>query len=392
MLRAPTPEAPQSNAPSVTDRVDWIDAARGLAIVLVIIGHAMEPTFYHRPDHNFSSLGFQTWRLIYSMHLPALFMIAGLVKKPQNQVSSSPVRTPVFLVALAFVWHLVGVVVVALTTVLQKSSVLVLTQLPAIALRPFILGTGFSLAPLWFLLTLASVEMIWSRLRGRPAVLTAVATGLSLLAINAPQSMANFWGFKSLGPALTFYALGHAFRIAPKRWFIWTLGLSTCTWIAAAAANHGCILPTGAVCEIEGFNGHFGVFMAIGRYGFYPYFLIAAATGGLVILGLGTILSRGPLARFWVWAGRSSLELYLVNAVVFTVLNPLLRMSALSGNDLRLIPVLAVVAVLSHALLAKALIPTIARSKSLAGHLAAKLARPLRPSLSRSRRVGLDME
>lgn len=282
------------------------------------------------------------------------------------------------LVALAFVWHAIGVVLLTIMALVEDPSFETLQASAVLALRPLILGTGFSLAPLWFLLTLGCVEMIWARLRGRPAVLTAVATGLSLAAIIATNDMANFWGFKTLGPALSFYALGHALRTVPKSWFIMMLGLSACTWIAVAAANRGCLLPSQDWCPIEGFHGRFGVFMAIGRYGFYPLFLLGAAAGSLAILGLGALFSRSPLSKFWVRAGRRSLELYLVNAVVLTLINPLLRTSPLSGNDLQLIPVVAAVAVMSQALIAKFAGRFIAQSKVCAECLVVSLVRPLK--------------
>lgn len=46
-------------------RIDWIDTAKGIGIIAVIIGH------FHVPD--------LTMRLIYSWHMPLFFIISGIL-------------------------------------------------------------------------------------------------------------------------------------------------------------------------------------------------------------------------------------------------------------------------------------------------------------------------
>jgi len=47
-------------------RVDWIDVARGIAILLVIIGHTV-------PFESFTRV------IIYSMHMPIFFILSGYI-------------------------------------------------------------------------------------------------------------------------------------------------------------------------------------------------------------------------------------------------------------------------------------------------------------------------
>ena len=52
-------------------RIEVLDFAKGLAIFLVIMGHATD------------NLATPLWRLIiYSFHMPLFFLVAGMVVKP----------------------------------------------------------------------------------------------------------------------------------------------------------------------------------------------------------------------------------------------------------------------------------------------------------------------
>lgn len=52
-----------------TQRIEWIDVAKGIAILLVIIGHTVQ----------FESL---TWNLIFSFHMPVFFVLSGYTYRP----------------------------------------------------------------------------------------------------------------------------------------------------------------------------------------------------------------------------------------------------------------------------------------------------------------------
>lgn len=55
-------------------RVEYIDAMRGFAIILVIIGHLIQ-TYYCNVYSN------AIFRVIYSFHMPLFFFISGCVSK-----------------------------------------------------------------------------------------------------------------------------------------------------------------------------------------------------------------------------------------------------------------------------------------------------------------------
>lgn len=54
----------------VKNRIEWIDCAKGLAIILVVFGHALT---YFSPDFE------NIIHMIYSFHLPLFFVLTGYV-------------------------------------------------------------------------------------------------------------------------------------------------------------------------------------------------------------------------------------------------------------------------------------------------------------------------
>lgn len=66
-----------------TERIIWIDSAKALAILLVVIGHIIQ--FMYRPDSFDEDVLF---RYIYSFHMPLFFMLSGLVTKPIPYIDS----------------------------------------------------------------------------------------------------------------------------------------------------------------------------------------------------------------------------------------------------------------------------------------------------------------
>ncbi len=58
-------------------RADWVDAAKGMGIVLVVIGHAIDGLTAARladPNHGWGAAYFA----IYSFHMPLFFLLTGL--------------------------------------------------------------------------------------------------------------------------------------------------------------------------------------------------------------------------------------------------------------------------------------------------------------------------
>ncbi|MHA7774202.1 acyltransferase family protein [Roseibium sp. M-1] len=73
--------------PQISERMPWVDAAKGFGILLVVAGHSLrgidaegliDPVVFSTIDHR-----------IYSFHMPLFFMISGLFFLPQLQKQSA---------------------------------------------------------------------------------------------------------------------------------------------------------------------------------------------------------------------------------------------------------------------------------------------------------------
>ena len=62
----------------MADRINWVDVAKGILIILVIIGHILPVDM-----SSDIAIKFRLW--IYSCHFPAFFILNGWLKYRRNQ-------------------------------------------------------------------------------------------------------------------------------------------------------------------------------------------------------------------------------------------------------------------------------------------------------------------
>src|SRR4051812_19851447 len=83
-------------------RLDWIDSARGVGILLMFYGHVVQLSF--RGNHAAE----EQMRLIYSFHMPVFFVMAGFFFRPARDLGlrvrqlAARRLVPVMFFALAF--------------------------------------------------------------------------------------------------------------------------------------------------------------------------------------------------------------------------------------------------------------------------------------------------
>ena len=90
-------------------RIVWIDVARGIGILLVVVGHTLRGLVSARIVDSSSTTQFVD-RLIYSFHMPLFFVLAALFvnrqAKSPRAILTAKVRT---LVYPYFVWSILSV-------------------------------------------------------------------------------------------------------------------------------------------------------------------------------------------------------------------------------------------------------------------------------------------
>ena len=197
-------EAPASPAAPGRERITWLDVAKGVGILLVVMGHCLGGLRNAGlvPD---ASAGWFCFYLIYSFHMPLFFFLAGCLV--EGRVAARPGH---FLAAdftrIAypyFLWGMVQTAVQILAAGVVNSPLALppAEQLPRIAWSPP--------AQFWFLYALFFLHLAALaafRAGGRVAFALAFAALLAVAAAVPP--VADFIGGYVSGTNILFYVLG----------------------------------------------------------------------------------------------------------------------------------------------------------------------------------------
>ena len=287
----------------VKKRLDWLDIAKGIAILLVIVGHTV---------NNPSPIR----QVIFSFHMPLFFILAGYTfrMKPWGELvktSCTRLLVPYFLVTLS--WK----IPYFFTTGGQVDGPSLLAGLGTIL---FASGTdvpvfGFDAAGMsWFLmalfvsrLLLNALMMLFERFR-----VPELAQGLVCLAIAfAGVSCSKFFGiYLPLSGDVSFYVVllmwcGHMARkhgVSPEsaRWYV----------VLAAFAVWVACIQIGPF-EISSRNFAHPVSGTIGALA-GTFFVCWVST---LVEQLKNVSALGWLERFLSFCGRNSLAIFCIHAL-----------------------------------------------------------------------------
>jgi fucose 4-O-acetylase-like acetyltransferase len=283
-----------SFSPQEGSRLGYVDALRGFAIVLVVLGHALQYTLA-APDED------ALYRLIYSFHMPLFMFLSGFVHSGAKRSATAELRLKSRALLLPFVAWL--------------PVTFIWMQFGPDAPTPSIFLARVIASPdaggLWFLWVLFLINLLV--LAGRVVLPSKplVTPGLFWLLLNLivlarPQS--NVLGIKLLCWHFPFFVAGLLFRRHEGAKYLRTPMAIACGacflallqgWTRTGAGTAGSLLTAehgaAAVLLRHGFN-YLTAFLAI--FGLFKLFA-SAATGRL----------DKPLRQL----GRISLEIYAVH-------------------------------------------------------------------------------
>jgi fucose 4-O-acetylase-like acetyltransferase len=312
--------------------VQWVDAARGLAILLVVFGHAAGGLIDARGPGSLVALRY-VFLAIYTFHMPVFFFLSGLFVEQRLRKSTG-----------AFLRKLLTTIVWAyfLWSFVQFSIIFAMGSLvnhPASNYWRTILALPWSpVSQFWFLQALFLIHLLailaW-RLGGSRAVLSAalllklVATfvpstpALSLAAANAP--------YYAIGMVLGWERASHLLERAPAQLrSIIFAGAAATFWLLCSNADS--IQPFINV-ENAGSAG-------IAKLAWIPAMLPAALLGGAALLLAAELLPRlpGHVGRAIEFLGSMSMPIYLLH--VLFVAGTRIVLLRLGLGDLAVMPAL----------------------------------------------------
>jgi len=273
------------------ERADWIDVAKGMGILLVVLGHALDGVIEAGLASEQSPWG-RAFFLIYTFHMPLFFFLAGLFVKTRLEKdrvqfmrdAAARIAWPYFL------WSIVQLLVIAsVGAAVNKPVELDIARIVSLLWDPT--------SQFWFLQALLVLHLSsrWVVLRFGAASLLAAAVVARVLVevVDMPPVLSlpcRFGVFYALGVMFGPRLVQHAASV--RRPQLLRVGLaSVLIWaLAALAAAAG--------------GGSFWGAAAI------P----AALAGSLAALALA-LLPRGTPQRWLRTLGRSSMAIFVLHVM-----------------------------------------------------------------------------
>ncbi|MFP5023015.1 acyltransferase family protein [Pseudonocardia phyllosphaerae] len=275
-------------------RTDWVDAAKGICIVLVVVHHAvmfLEPHGLIPGPLNMLNTA------LASLRMPLFFLVSGLFLP---SVLAKPWRTLLHRRVALFAW------LYFLWTGIQfgVTSLLPAGVAPSLAtqdLSSLLLSPLLPAPSMWFLYALA-VFSIGARLtRNVPTWVLLGATGILSALAGAEILQVDAFAWEFMARYAFFFALGwHARSIVEK-----LAAAATPLRVGLAAVLAG--LGAGAEVLLN-LKNVFGVAFALN---------VVAVGGGVLVAGL---LARWKVGRVAIFLGRRTLPIYLTNILFIGLL------------------------------------------------------------------------
>jgi len=276
--------APTAHIHASQDRVAWVDYAKGICILLVVM--------FHTVNHYEAAVGAEGWmRWIVDFskpfRMPDFFLISGLfLSRTINSNLTTYIDKKVVHFAYFYLLWLGLTLLVTDHDALRSNPVEFLKLYGWNILQP----TGV----LWFVHMLAVFFVITRMLRGVPKwAVMAVAAGLQIahqaLWIDTPSFAINrlmdYYVFFFLGYAISGLVFDVADRAKARPWVTVSIlaGWGLCNYWLTQHKLHD--LPV------------YGLFMGL--------------AGALAVIEIGALLSKWKSARFLRYCGQNSIVIYL---------------------------------------------------------------------------------
>lgn len=269
------------------ERLIWADAARGLLILIVVLGHTLQHGDY---EHNIA------WNVIYSFHMAAFFIISGYVSYKSELKWSTLQRRAKQLLVPFFLWSFIK-------SICLKNAGL---QLFEFILHP---DRGFwFLYSLFFVIVLLTISIKFSEVCKIRALLVVVCVGIMLFILMVIINL-RILGFQFIAFYFFFYALGffiRCYRLRISRQLSFTIGFF---WFLTAIFWHGHEVPFPLI--------KFTMIPEVLLI--YGYRLLSATLGSVFVLSISpyiftSIQSKSNIVLCFL--GKLSLGIYVIHMFV----------------------------------------------------------------------------
>ena len=288
-------------------RIKWVDCTKGIAIILVILGHCLRAAN--------SNAEFVGRAIIFSFHMPLFFILSGMTTR--NSENCMEFIEKVF--RSAFKLLLPAVVLYFVRTLIDffnNFGTVDLREYFLMRLRILFYASGVkvraesgyipALGMLWFLFSLFSgrvlVDGLQLFLKNKKLIAVAVAS-LTIAGVAMGNRKWLPGSFDVTFAVLFFLWFGNCLKdIHFKRYLYRFIILALAIWGVTLLIS---LLGKGTYLELAARN-----------YPLFPLCHITAAAGSLFTVGIGILLDANKtLSVLLAWLGRHSMTIYCVHAM-----------------------------------------------------------------------------
>lgn len=292
--------------PSASNRIEWIDFAKGIGILLVIVGHCVYTNFY----------GELARGLIYSFHMPFFFIVSCSTTKWSVSLEDYLRKLKKNAIHL-LVPVLVTFVFLSIVAIIRDHSLFLNLRWYKNQLFTLFFASGYrvpfagmevaALGKPWFLVVLfigrSIFDYLHMKLSGFQLLLASLLIGASGILLGNLQFLP--FSFDVALAVIPFMYFGHRLpelkmTVHPvRKMFLW-LGI----WLVSFYfTSPNVFLRT--YLEI-----------AVRRYSLIPVSLLCAVAGSLFLLEFSVVCCRlKKVTKPLIWLGKNSLYLYMIHII-----------------------------------------------------------------------------
>ncbi|MBI1386171.1 MAG: acyltransferase family protein [Rhizobiales bacterium] len=269
-----------SPRPGPAERIDWVDYAKGLSILLVVQYHATLGITEHIGYESWSS-GFASF--CYTFRMPLFFIVAGLflARTIDQDWRTYLDRKVVHFAYFYALWVTIKFILKG-PQIAEGSLVVWLTEYAFAFVQPF--------GPLWFIYLLGVFFLATRLLRGVPApILWIGAAVLHIAGIETGSVVVDQFCSRYVFFLSGYMLAGGVF----------------------ATARHGAAQPMHAALALAGFLALNGAMLATGAHKLPGATLALGLIGALAFVAVLAALAERGRASFLGYCGARSLPIYL---------------------------------------------------------------------------------
>lgn len=267
---------------SKAERIEWLDIARGIGIILVVLGHT-------------NLIGIRALIWIFSFHMPFFFVMSGFCYKERNIIAFLKRKGRSLLLPYILYYCLY----ILLDLILGTMSI---QQFPVFC-KNILLGLDDTL---WFIMALFMTEFIYVLLE--TVIKKKVVQYMVIVVISCVGFVFAYEGISCILRIHTAFTMLFFFSIG-----VWLK--KTCFFSTEPKKKVQLILG-GMVCICLNIVFAFlntKVDVRTGFYGNVLYFIIGAITGTMMIMIFSFLMRKLSILEFF---GRNSLCIYALNSKI----------------------------------------------------------------------------